>query len=170
MAPVRYAQVHGLGMAYREVGRGDPVVFLHGNPTSSYLWRDVLGRVEHRVRCLAPDPVGMGASDKLPGAGPGSHVRSRSTTSRPTSTRSFPGMPQWMASSPVPKLFVNGDPGALLTGPLREQCRRWPAQDEVTVPGLHILPEDSAPAIAARWTPGWDNCLKMPLRRDGLGQ
>ena len=55
---------------------------------------------------------------------------------------------QWMASSPVPKLFVNGDPGALLTGPLREQCRRWPVQDEVTVPGLHFLPEDSAPAIA----------------------
>ena len=55
---------------------------------------------------------------------------------------------QWMASSPVPKLFVNGDPGALLTGPLREQCRRWPAQDEVTVPGLHFLPEDSAAAIA----------------------
>ena len=39
-------------------------------------------------------------------------------------------------------------PGALLTGPMREQCRRWPAQDEVTVPGLHFLPEDSAPAIA----------------------
>jgi haloalkane dehalogenase len=54
----------------------------------------------------------------------------------------------WMASSPVPKLFVNGDPGALLTGPLREQCRRWPAQHEVTVPGLHFLPEDSAPQIA----------------------
>ena len=48
-----------------------------------------------------------------------------------------------MASSSVPKLFVNGDPGALLTGPLREQCRRWPAQHEVTVPGLHFLPEDS---------------------------
>ena len=55
---------------------------------------------------------------------------------------------RWMASSPVPKLFVNGDPGALLTGPLREQCRRWPAQDEVTVAGLHFLPEDSAAAIA----------------------
>jgi haloalkane dehalogenase len=54
----------------------------------------------------------------------------------------------WMASSPVPKLFVDGDPGALLTGPLRERCRRWPAQEEVTVPGLHFLPEDSAPQIA----------------------
>ncbi len=54
-----------------------------------------------------------------------------------------------MASSPVPKLFVNGDPGALLTGPLRQRCRRWPAQEEVTVPGVHFLPEDSAPRIAA---------------------
>jgi haloalkane dehalogenase len=54
-----------------------------------------------------------------------------------------------MASSAVPKLFVNGDPGALLTGPLRELCRRWPNQDEVTVPGVHFLPEDSAPQIAA---------------------
>jgi len=58
------------------------------------------------------------------------------------------GNAAWMVSSPVPKLFVNGDPGALLTGTLRERCRRWPAQDEVTVPGLHFLPEDSASEIA----------------------
>jgi haloalkane dehalogenase len=54
----------------------------------------------------------------------------------------------FMAASPVPKLFVNGDPGALLTGPARALCRTWPAQTEVTVPGLHFLPEDSAPLIA----------------------
>jgi haloalkane dehalogenase len=54
----------------------------------------------------------------------------------------------WMAATPVPKLFVSGDPGALLTGPARELCRTWPAQTEVTVPGLHFLPEDSAPQIA----------------------
>ena len=73
VAAIRYAQVHGLRMAYREIGRGDPIVFLHGNPTSSYLWRDVLGRVAHRGRCLAPDLVGIGSSDKLPGSGPGSY-------------------------------------------------------------------------------------------------
>ena len=50
VSPVRYAWVLGLRMAYREVGAGDAVVFLHGNPTSSYLWRDVLGRVAHRGR------------------------------------------------------------------------------------------------------------------------
>ena len=71
--PVRYAWVLGLRMAYREVGTGDTIVFLHGNPTSSYLWRDVLGRVAHRGRCVAPDLVGMGASDKLPGSGPDSY-------------------------------------------------------------------------------------------------
>jgi haloalkane dehalogenase len=54
----------------------------------------------------------------------------------------------WMASSQLPKLFVNGEPGALLTGPLRERCRQWPNQQEVTVPGLHFLPEDSGAAIA----------------------
>jgi haloalkane dehalogenase len=62
----------------------------------------------------------------------------------------------WMATSPVPKLFVNGDPGAMLNGPLREQCRQWPNQQEVTVPGLHFLPEDSAAAIASAllaWIP-----------------
>ena len=49
---------------------------------------------------------------------------------------------------PVPKLFLNGDPGALLTGPLRQQCRTWPHQREVTVPGLHFLPEDAPQQIA----------------------
>ena len=71
--PPRYAQVHGLRMAYREVGTGDPIVFLHGNPTSSYLWRHVLDQVAPLGLCLAPDLVGMGDSDKLPDAGPGSY-------------------------------------------------------------------------------------------------
>jgi haloalkane dehalogenase len=54
-------------MAYVDVGRGDPVVFLHGNPTSSYLWRNVIPHVSPRARCLAPDLIGMGASGKAPG-------------------------------------------------------------------------------------------------------
>jgi haloalkane dehalogenase len=48
----------------------------------------------------------------------------------------------------VPKLFVNAEPGRLLTGRLREACRRWPNQIEVTVPGLHFLQEDSPMEIA----------------------
>jgi haloalkane dehalogenase len=276
MSTMSYAPVEGLRMAYREVGDGDPIVFLHGNPTSSYLWRHILDRIAPHGRCLAPDLIGMGASDKVPRAGPGSYrfvehrryldalldrlgVRERvvlvghdwggvlamdwarrhpdavrglaylETHVAPTSwagpnapdpglfgplrgaegeqlvlvenvfiekvlqagtqralsdeerdayrapylqagvsrlpmlawPREIPidGDPadvteivtrnaQWMAGSAVPKLFVNGDPGALLTGPAREQCRRWPAQREVTVRGLHFLPEDSAPEIA----------------------
>lgn len=53
-------------MAYVDVGGGDPVVFLHGNPTSSYLWRNVIPHVEPHARCLAPDLVGMGDSDPAP--------------------------------------------------------------------------------------------------------
>src|SRR5690349_13377558 len=60
-------------MAYREAGAGDPVIFLHGNPTSSYLWRNVLPAVTGVGRCLAPDLIGMGASQKLPGSGPRSY-------------------------------------------------------------------------------------------------
>jgi haloalkane dehalogenase len=52
-------------MAYVDVGTGDPIVFLHGNPTSSYLWRNVIPHVQHLGRCLAPDLVGMGGSSKL---------------------------------------------------------------------------------------------------------
>jgi haloalkane dehalogenase len=53
-------------MAYVDGGAGDPVVFLHGNPTSSYLWRNVMPHVESMARCLAPDLVGMGESGKAP--------------------------------------------------------------------------------------------------------
>jgi haloalkane dehalogenase len=60
-------------MAYVEVGKGDPVVFLHGNPTSSYLWRNVLPHLQSLGRCIAPDLIGMGDSDKLPNSGPGSY-------------------------------------------------------------------------------------------------
>ena len=51
-------------MAYVDTGAGDPMVFLHGNPTSSYLWRNVIPQVEGVARCLAPDLVGMGESGK----------------------------------------------------------------------------------------------------------
>jgi haloalkane dehalogenase len=60
-------------MAYVEVGQGDPIVLLHGNPTSSYLWRNVLPYLHPRGRCIAPDLIGMGDSDKLPDSGPGSY-------------------------------------------------------------------------------------------------
>jgi haloalkane dehalogenase len=60
-------------MAYVEVGEGDPIVLLHGNPTSSYLWRNVIPHLRPLGRCIAPDLMGMGDSDKLPNSGPGSY-------------------------------------------------------------------------------------------------
>jgi len=66
-------RVLGSEMAYVEVGEGDPIVLLHGNPTSSYLWRNVLPHLQPRGRCIAPDLIGMGDSDKLPDSGPGSY-------------------------------------------------------------------------------------------------
>src|SRR5215467_5331381 len=63
----------GHEMAYVDVGERDPIVFLHGNPTSSYLWRNVIPHLQPLGRCIAPDLMGMGDSDKLPNSGPGSY-------------------------------------------------------------------------------------------------
>ena len=71
--PKQYVEVHGRKMAYIEVGSGDPIVFLHGNPTSSYLWRNVIPHLKMAGRCIAPDLIGMGDSQKLDDPGPGSY-------------------------------------------------------------------------------------------------
>jgi len=68
--PKRRAKVLGLEMAYVEVGTGDPIVLQHGNPTSSYLWRNVIPHLAGLGRCIAPDLIGMGDSAKLPESGP----------------------------------------------------------------------------------------------------
>lgn len=65
MDPNKTISVLGSNMAYIDVGSGDPCVFLHGNPTSSYLWRNIIPHMQPSARCLAPDLIGMGASDKL---------------------------------------------------------------------------------------------------------
>ena len=69
----RWRDIDGVPMAYVDVGEGDPIVFLHGNPTSSYLWRNVLPHVVPLGRCIAPDLVGMGDSGKLPEPGASSY-------------------------------------------------------------------------------------------------
>ncbi len=271
----RRIEVLGSEMAYVEVGRGDPIVFLHGNPTSSYLWRNVIPHVSDLGRCLAPDLIGMGDSAKLAPSGPARYrfvehrryldalldaleARERVTFvvhdwgsalgfdwanrhrdavagiaymeaivqpvgwedwpeaargifqamrspageemvlernlfverilpasvirrlteeemaeyrrpflepgegRRPTLTwpREIPidGSPSdvheivaayaaWLAESPIPKLFVDADPGTILTGRQREFCRSWPNQTEVTVPGIHFIQEDAPDAI-----------------------
>lgn len=279
------AQVLGHTMAYVEAGQGDPIVLLHGNPTSSYLWRNIMPHLEGLGRCLAPDLIGMGDSDRLEPSGPeryrfvehrqyldallealdvhqnvtfvvhdwgsalgfdwgnrhrdavrgfvymeaivrpltwaewpeaarqvfqgfrspagesmileknifvervlpGSILRKLTDdemseyrrpyqepgeSRRPTLTwpREIPidGEPadvtdiaerysRWLAESPVPKLFVNADPGAILIGPQREFCRSWPNQTEVTVRGVHFVQEDSPDEIGtaiANWLKG----------------
>lgn len=279
--PRRRIAVLDTELACVDTGTGDPVVFLHGNPTSSYLWRNIIPHLSGIARCLAPDLVGMGESGKNPagtyrfvdharyldawiealgltnitfvvhdwgsalgfhwsrrhpeqvkgiaymeaivrpvtwddwpaaargifqgfrsGAGeemvleknyfvervlPGSVLRGLTDeemavyrkpfaepgeSRRPTLTwpRELPieGEPadvvaiarqyaDWLAASPVPKLFINAEPGAILTGPQREFCRTWPNQQEVTVPGNHFIQEDSPHAIGeaiATWYRG----------------
>jgi haloalkane dehalogenase len=270
-------------IAYHERGDGAPVLFLHGNPTSSYLWRDVIPELEGHGRLIVPDLIGMGDSAKLPnpdadtyrftthrkylaafidavigakesivlvvhdwGSALGfdwaSHHRDRirgiaymeaivrpvaswdewSASATPifqgfrsdkgetmilernmfiervlpgsilrklteaemteyrrpflnaadrwpmlTWPRQIPiaGEPaevariasdysQWMAKNGLPKLFVNAEPGAILIGKLRDFCRSWNNQTEVTVPGSHFIQEDSGPVIGravANW-------------------
>ena len=277
MPPVKRRQeVLGQTMAYIEVGVGDPIVYLHGNPTSSYLWRNVIPYMRDLGRCIAPDLIGMGDSSKLPDSGPASYtfvehrryldalldglgVQERVTLVvhdwgsalgfdwanrhrdgvkgvaymealvRPSTWAEFPsearpmfealrspageamvleqnvfverGLPgsvlrqlteeemaeyrrpfvepgesrrptltwprqipidgepadvdaivrsysQWLSTSQIPKLFIKGEPGAVLgSGPGVDFCRSWPQQTEVTVAGIHYLQEDSPDAI-----------------------
>ena len=62
----KFATVDGKRIAYVDVGSGDPIVLLHGNPTSSFLWRNVIPELEGSGRVIAPDLIGQGDSDKLP--------------------------------------------------------------------------------------------------------
>ena len=283
--PKKTIEVLGKQMSYVEMGDGDPIVFQHGNPTSSYLWRNIMPHLTGQGRCIAIDLIGMGDSEKLedsgperytfvehreyfdaalealgvndnvtlvihdwgsalgfdwanrhpeqvkgicymeaivqpmewdewPGAArgvfegfrspagedmvleknifvenvlPGSIIRDLDDAEmavyrrpftqagedrRPTLTwpRQIPlgGEPadvvaivsdyaDWMSANDLPKLFVNAEPGAILTGPMREFCRTWRNQSEVTVKGNHFVQEDSPDEIGqalAQWHSG----------------
>ncbi len=272
----KFIEVLGRQMAYVEMGTGDPIVFQHGNPTSSYLWRNIMPHCAHLGRCIAVDLIGMGDSDKLPDSGPNRYtfaehrtyldaawaalgvtenvtlvihdwgsalgfdwarrnpdavkaiaymeavvgpvptwdswpenarnifqaLRSEAGESlileknifierilpasiirdltdeemteyrrpfleagearRPTLTwpRQIPieGEPAdvaevarkyavWMATNNIPKLFINADPGSILTGKAREFARTFKNQTEVTVKGTHFIQEDSPDEI-----------------------
>jgi haloalkane dehalogenase len=71
--PQKNIEVNGKSMAYVEIGEGDPIVFQHGNPTSSYLWRNVMPHLAEQGRCIAVDLIGMGSSAKLNNPGPTSY-------------------------------------------------------------------------------------------------
>ena len=68
--PKQTISVKGKTMSYVEMGSGDPIIFQHGNPTSSYLWRNIMPHLEDQGRCIAIDLIGMGDSDKLEDSGP----------------------------------------------------------------------------------------------------
>lgn len=265
--PRRRVRVLDSEMSYVDVGKGAPVVFLHGNPTWSYLWRNIIPFISPSHRCLAPDLIGMGQSEKSPrnqyrfldhsryldawfdslklktratfvlhdwGSAlgfyrayrfpegiraiaymeaivhprvwadfpPGRDMFFRRLRSeegerlvfdenflveevlpksikRTLSDREmkFYRMPfrkrearlptlvwprelpiegsppdivevverygKWLAQSPIPKLFINADPGSLLVGRAREFCRKWPNQEEITIQGFHFVQEDA---------------------------
>lgn len=69
----KFIEVNGKRMAYVEMGEGDPIVFQHGNPTSSYLWRNIMPALASKGRCIAVDLIGMGDSDKLDNPSPDSY-------------------------------------------------------------------------------------------------
>jgi haloalkane dehalogenase len=277
-AEKKFFTINGRRMAYIDEGKGDAIVFQHGNPTSSYLWRNIMPHCRGLGRLIACDLIGMGDSEKLTPSGPdryhyGEHrdylfalwdalklgdrvvlvlhdwgsalgfewasrnrervqalaymeaivmpltwlhwpERGRQTFQnfrspageemvlennvfvervlpasiirpltepemaeyrrpfaeagegrRPTLSwpRQIPieGEPAdvvrvvvkdygaWLSGSDVPKLFVNADPGSILTGPPRDFCRTWPNQREITVPGRHFIQEDSPDPIGA---------------------
>ena len=68
--PKKTVSVNGKSMSYVEMGEGDPIIFQHGNPTSSYLWRNIMPHLADQGRCIAVDLIGMGDSDKLDNSGP----------------------------------------------------------------------------------------------------
>jgi haloalkane dehalogenase len=274
---LKYREIAGRQMAYIDEGQGDAIVFQHGNPTSSYLWRNVMPHLEGLGRLVACDLIGMGASDKLSPSGPDRYnyaeqreflfalwdalnlgdrvvlvlhdwgsalgfdwanqnrdrvqgiaymeaivtpmtwtdfhhsvrsvfqgfrspqgermvleqnvfvervlpgaIRRRLSDEemnhyrrpfvdpgedrRPTLSwpRNIPidGEPaevvalvneyrNWLEESDVPKLFVNAEPGAILTGRIRDYVRSWPNQTEITVPGVHFIQEDSPDEIGS---------------------
>lgn len=273
----KFMQVEGRRLAYVDRGSGAPIVFLHGNPTSSFLWRNIIAPLSAHYRCIAPDLIGMGDSEKLPSTSdaaysffehqryldgfleglrleqpallvvhdwgsalgfdwlrrhpsgargiaymeaivgvrewdvmpqqarelfqalrspageqlvleenmfverlmPGSILRSLLAEEHAEYVRPFAqpgegrrptlawprllpiaGQPReicelvelyvaFLAQAQLPKLFINAEPGRLLVGAMRDICRGFPNQREVTVRGLHYIQEDSPAEIAA---------------------
>ena len=74
LAKKKFVEVDGVKLAYVENGQGKPLVFLHGNPTSSYLWRNIMPRFTQHRRCVAIDLIGMGDSSKLPDSSDSSYT------------------------------------------------------------------------------------------------
>src|ERR1700751_1497843 len=141
-------RILGSEMAYVEVGEGDPIVLLHGNPTSSYLWRNVLPHLQ-----LSDEEM---AEYRRPFAEPGEGRRPTLTWPREIPIEGEPAdvhaiateYADWMGTSNVPKLFLKAEPGAILANDrLVNLVRGWPALTEKAVSGIHFVQEDSPDAM-----------------------
>jgi pimeloyl-ACP methyl ester carboxylesterase len=119
-------------ISYIDVGEGDPIVFLHGNPTSNYLWRNVI-----------PHVVGLGRilSDRLPTL---QLPRDMPIEGEPADVAAIvDDYGRWLERSTVPKLFIRADRGTIIRGRVLDFVRTWPNQEETTLAGSHFLQEDS---------------------------
>ncbi len=74
MIEKKYIEVNNKKMAYVEMGEGDPIIFQHGNPTSSYLWRNIMPYLKDHGRCIAFDLIGMGSSEKIKNSNKNSYL------------------------------------------------------------------------------------------------
>ena len=113
--------------SYVDVEEGDPVVSLHGNPTTSHLWRNVIPHVEPYAHwsLACPKELAINGEPKDAMEIVGSYLK------------------KWLSESEIPKLFVNAEPGTILTGAQCKLCRSWPNQREVTGRGSYFVQEDS---------------------------
>jgi hypothetical protein len=112
--------------AYVDVEEGDPAVSLHDNLTSLYLWRNVIPHVEPHAPWSLACPRELAINGE-----PEDIVEIVASYSK------------WLSESEIPTLFVNAEPGTILTGAQRKLCRSWPNQREVTVRGSYFVQEDS---------------------------
>ena len=112
--------------SYVDVEEGDPVVSLHGNPTTSYLWRNVIPHVEPYAHwsLACPKELAINGEPKDAMEIVGSYLK------------------KWLSESEIPKLFVNAEPDTILTGAQRKLRRSWPNQREVTGRSSYFVQED----------------------------
>jgi len=89
-AAKKFLEIKGRRMAYIDEGEGAPIVFAHGNPTSSYLWRNVMPACRGLGRLIACDMIGMGESEKLPDSGPDRYTYAEPNSHRRRAARSSP--------------------------------------------------------------------------------
>ena len=144
----KFVAVEGSRIHYVEEGRGDPILFVHGNPTSCYLWRNVIPHLASDARCLALDLVGMGRSGKPDPAARRPVWRWPNeipVDGEPADVTALVGeYSAWLGSSSVPKLLLHAQPGAILRKDLVAWCREH-VKNLTTVdagPGLHFIQED----------------------------